>query len=451
MPFEVSSINSFITVLLQIFENWWWLPLFFILWKPFLFLYLWWRVDNFLKKQQSIMLDIKLPKEILKPIRAMEVVLSSIHAAIYQPPDLWEKWIDGQVQLSLGLEMVSIDGQPHFFVRTPKQYQDAVESSLYAQYPEIEIIEVDDYTKHIPQSIPNKEWDLFGSDYKLIKDDHYPIKTYSEFETEREKKEGEVVDPIAGLLEAMAKVKKGEHLWIQFLIDPVGDANELKFLGMVTTEGSLSKWRKTGEELRDKLARRPGPAGAPKPIIQEAAEILITGNVPEEKKEEKEIIPPEMKLTPGEREVLAAIEKKMSKPIFQITARFIFLGRKDVWFKPNFRLAFSFFNQYTTNNLNALFPDGRTLTKIKKFLILQPFNMNFIRSRRHYLRCRKLFRNYVKRFSPFFPKLGKGTFMLNTEEIASLFHFSSEETAPGPGIQRIEVKKRGVPPGLPVE
>jgi len=440
MFLELSSIYPFLSTLLQIFKNWWWILLFFILWKPFLFLYWWWRVDGFLKKQQMVLLEIKLPKEILKPIRAMEVVFSSIHGAVYQPPDLWEKWIDGQVQLSIGLEMVSIDGQPHFFIRTPKQYRDSVESNLYAQYPEIEIIEADDYIKYVPQSIPNKDWDLFGSDYKLVKDDHYPIKTYSEFETEREKEEEEVVDPIATLLEGMAKIKKGEQLWIQFLIDPIGDVDLPK---------SLSKWRKSGEELRDKLARRP-VLGRPKPMIQEAADILITGKVKEEKKEEKEIFPPEMKLTPGEREVLAAIEKKMSKPIFKTTIRFIYLGRRDVWFKPNFRLAFSFLNQYTTNNLNALFPEGRTFTKIRKALIFQFLNIDFIRGRRHYVRCRKLFRKYIKRLSPFFPN-PKGTFMLNTEEVASLFHFPSERVAPAPGISRIEAKKRGALPSLPVE
>ncbi|MDP1538548.1 MAG: hypothetical protein Q8M00_00770 [bacterium] len=440
MFLELSSIYPFLTALLQILKNWWWVLLVFILWKPFLFLYLWWRILGFLARQRSVLLEIKLPKEILKPIRAMETVLSGIQGAMYHPPDFWEKWIDGQVQLTFGIEMVSIDGDSHFFIRTPSKYRSSVESSFYAQYPEIEITEVDDYTKYVPQSIPNKDWDLFGSNFKLWRDDHYPIKTYIDFETEREKEEEEVVDPVAGLLEAMAKINKGEQLWIQFLLDPVGDAD---------LPLSLSKWRKKGEELRDKLARRPGPAAA-KPIIQEAAGILITGKVPEAKKEEKEIIPPEMKLTPGEREVLAAIEKKMAKPIFETTIRFIFLGRRDAWFKQNFRLVLSYFNQYANSNLNALYPDGKSLTKIHKSVFFPFLNMKFIRSRRQYLRARKLFRKYTNRFTPFFPMPG-GTFMLNTEEVASLFHFPSERAAPAPGFPRIEAKKRGASPGLPVE
>ncbi len=440
MPIDFSLIIDYF---FQFIKNWWWVFVPFIFWKPCLFLYLWWRVDSFLSKQTMVLLEIKLPRELQKPIRAMEVVLSSIHAGIYQPPDFWEKWIDGQIQLSLGIEMVSIDGQPHFFVRTPLQYKDTVESSIYAQYPEVEIVEADDYTKQVPQSIPNKEWDLFGTDYKLVKEEFYPIKTYPEFEKESamESVEERKVDPIAALLEGMAKIKKGEQLWLQIIAEPIGDADMPK---------SLSHWYKKGELFRDKLAHRPG-ASRPRPIMQDAFELLITGKEHEIKKEEKDIIPPEMKLTPGEREVMAAVERKMSKPIFKSVVRFIFLGQRNIWFKPNFRVLFSFLSQYTTNNLNALFPLGKTLTKVKKSVFFPPINIPFIRNRRIFIKGRRLFRVYNQRYSYFHPHPSKGTVMLNTEELASLFHFPSQRVVSSPGLERIEAKKKGQPSSLPVE
>lgn len=440
------ALNYFIAFL----QNWWWIPLPFILLRPFKFIYLWWRVDTWLAKQKSVILEIKLPKEVLKPVRAMEQVMASIHAAIYQPPDPWEKWIDGQVQLSVSFEIASIGGETHFYVRTYAPYRETVEASLYAQYPELEINEVDDYTKYVPRSIPNKDWDLFGADYRLLKPDFFPIKTYAEFETEHEAVEEKRVDPIAALLEAMAKVKPGEQFWFQFVAEPIGDADELKFLRVVTTPGSLKVWLKKGEELRDKLARRDTSVASPKPIIQEALQIIITGKPTEEKvKEEKDIIPPEMKLTPGERDILTAMEKKMSKPVFKTSVRFIYLGQREVWFKSNFRFAFSYFNGYTTSNLNALMPygAGKTLTKVSKSWFLP---INLLRKRRLYLRCRKMFKNYIQRFSPFFPRPG-GTFMLNIEELASLFHFPGQESAAAPGVSRIESKKGGAPSQLPVE
>ncbi|MFC1663686.1 hypothetical protein ACFL0A_00965 [Patescibacteria group bacterium] len=434
---ELESFSSVLPIFWQTIKNWGWIVLPFLLYKPFLLLWLFWKNEVWLKTVfRPVFLEIKMPKEVLKPIRAMESVMASLHASVYHPPDWWEKWIEGQLQTSLSFEVASIDGEPHFYIRIHKAYREAVESSIYSQYPEAEIEEVEDYTKNVPQNIPNKDWNLFGSDYMPLKPDSYPIKTYSKFETERETKEEKRIDPVASLLEAMAKIKKGEQLWIQITATPMAQPD---------LQPTLKKFLKQGEETRDKLARRENDK--PKPIIQEAAELLITGKAAEVSKKEKDIIPPEMKLTPGEREVIAAVEEKISKPIFQTNIRFIYLGKRDVWFKPNFRLAFSFFNSYTTINLNAIFPFAKTLTKIHKSWFL-PINIFY--SRRSYLRCRKIFRNYKERLTAFFPKDG-GTFFLNTEEMASLFHFPSRTVAPAPSVPRIEAKRGEAPSGLPTE
>jgi len=386
-----------------------------------------------LSRHPKVVLEVKLPKEVLKPIRAMEEVFASIHGGTYKPADWWEKWIDGEVQLSTNFELVSVDGRPHFFIRTPRHSRDIIETSIYAQYPEAEIQEVEDYVKKIPQNIPNKEWDMFGADYKLLLPDYYPIKTYQKFETEHETKEEKRIDPLAVLLEAFAKMNPGEQFWIQIQEDPV-------------SEGPKDEWVAKGKKLRDKLAKRPEKPKT-KPIIQEAAEILITGKT-EEPPKEKDIIPPEMKLTPGEREIVAAIEQKISKPIFKANIRFIYLGRKDIWYKNNWRLAMSFFNDFMTLNLNGLVPLGRTLSKIHKSRFLLP---NIIHNRRGYLRKRRLFRQYIRRDTPFFPLSG-GNFILNTEEMASLFHFPGKTVVPTPSVSRVEAKKGGTSSlDLPIE
>ncbi|MFH1036959.1 MAG: hypothetical protein V1756_02805 [Patescibacteria group bacterium] len=205
----------------------------------------------------------------------------------------------------------------------------------------------------------------------------------------------------------------------------------------------MPKWLKDGEALRNKLAKREEKPPQ-KSMAQEAADLLFTGKIPgaEEEEEKKvEAFPPEMRLTPGEKDIVTAIELKMSKQIFRSQARFIYLGKKDVWFKQNFRLAFSYFSQYETANLNALLPNSKTLTKIHKHWFL-PWNI--LLGRRYYLRRRKLFRNYINRWTPYYPRFG-GTFMLNTEEVASLFHFPSWIVAPVPGVSRVEAKKGPAP------
>ncbi len=404
-----------------------------------------------------VVLELKLPKEILKPVRAMEQVMASIHGPMFHPPDPWEEWVDGQVQLSIAFEIVSIEGNIHFYVRMPTLYREAVEANLYSQYPEIEITEVDDYTKYVPQNIPNKEWDLWGSDYKTNKDDHLPIKTYLQFETEQEKEQEQKVDPISTLLESMSKVGPGEQLWVQILAEPTA----------IDDTTSFKKWLEDGKKLRDKMANRTVSEEKDKSILQEAIEtfwsIMVSGKPPEEEKKKEDLLPPEMKLTPGEREEVSEVERKMSKPCFITHARFIFLGRRDSWYKPKFRMAFSFFNDYATVNLNALYPMSDTITKIKKIWIY-PLNKihlipsNIFRLRRLYLRQRKMFKNYKRRYAPFFPWSvkgkypgAKGSFILNSEELASLFHFPSRGAAPGPGLARIESKRGALPAGLPSE
>jgi len=451
---EVQSIFPVFSYFWQLIKAWGWLILPFIFWKPFIYFWLWWRNENWLDAvYKPILLEIKIPKEVLKPIRAMESVMDSIQGSMIQPPDWWERWIDGQVQTSASFEIVSIGGEIHFYVRFHYPYREAIEASIYAQFPEAEINQAEDYTKHIPQDIPNKDWDLFGADYKTIKDDHYPIKTYRSFETEQEKEEEKRIDPVSGLLEALAKIKPGEQFWIQITAEPLSDADAdpgILFGLFGKVNGSSSEWIDKGKMIRDTLARRPDSKSKPyKPMTLEAADLLITGKMPGEEEEKKEeIIPPEMKLTPGEREIIVAFEEKMSKPAFRVHIRFIYLGKREVWFKPNFRLAFAFFNEYTTTNLNAIFPMGssKTLTKIRKHWF---FPINRLNRRRLYLRERKILRNYIGRYSPFFPKSG-GTFVLNTEELASLFHFPSWVISPVSGVSRVETKK-GPPPNVPTE
>jgi len=421
----------------EIVGVWWWLLLPVILWWPFSFLWKWWRTDKFLKKTKFILLEIKIPKEVLKPIRAMEIVAEHLWQIMYDPADWWEKWIEGKILLSYSFEVASIGGEPHFFIRIPEKSQDSVESVIYSQYPDAEISVADDYVKHVPQDIPNKDWEFFASDYVLLKPNPYPIRTHIEFETEREPLEEKRIDPMAALLEAMAKIKPGEQLWIQIMAGPV-------------TNEELP-WVTEGEKIRDQLARRTEGKPVKKTMIMEAVDVLVTGEpAGGVKKQERELIPPEMKLTPGERNVVAAVEQKMAKRGFKTSIRFIYLGRKEVFFKPKLRLPLAFFSVFFTQNLNALVPWGKTLTKIHKSWFLP---LNLILNRRLYLRKRSIFRKYVLRFPPLFPRKRHwpSSFILNTEELSSIYHFPGERVAPAPFIKRIEAKKGEAPSGLPSE
>lgn len=425
MPPELATIFSY---LWQIIRNWWWLFLPLILFRPARALYLYFIQERWDATVKRVLLEVKLPKDVLKPISAMEQIFADFHG-IHDVPTWREKWIEGVYQLSLSFEIVSNGGDVNFYIRTPEMFRNFIESNVYSQYPEAEISLVEDYTKSVPHDIPNKDWDFWGTDFINAKDEIYPIKTYKQFETEKEAKEEKRIDPLANLLEGLTTLRPGEQFWVQIVAKPVLKKDK--------------PWQERGREFADKLAKRPAKA-RPKPIFQEAAEILIGGKAVEEEKKE-EIIPPEFKLTPGEREILAAVEAKLAKFGYDCNCRFIYLGKRDVFFKPTAKVGFGFFKEISVaEHLGGLKPWSKTMTKVKSV----PWW--FLDKRRLYLRQRRLLRYYIQRLPPLFPRPG-GTYVFNTEELATLYHFPGEIVAPARGVPRVEAKKAGPPPELPIE
>lgn len=412
----------------QIIKNWWWVPAPFILWGPFQFLWRWWRHQDIwenLPPQQRILLEVKIPRESLKPIRAMENVFAALWT-IYDVPNWKEKWFVGKDLVSFTCEIAGIGGEgAHFYIRPPAKFRNGVEAAIYSQYPEAEISLVDDYTKNVPQDIPNKDWNMWGCDYIMQRESAYPLRTYKHFEEEREAKVERRRDPISTLLEGMAQLQPGEQLWVQIRLLPLTDKEV--------------PWVTEGKRIRDRLARRPEPK-KPKSVATEFLE-SVTGGVSAPAPETREIIPPEMKLTPGEREIITALEEKIGKYGFLTWIRFIYLGKRDVYLGPKNRLAIGFFNSFNTQNLNTIKPWGKTLTKI----------MLLLRNRRLYLRKRRMFKKYVRRAWARILPLKGGSFILNTEELASIYHFPSRVAAPAPFVTRLEAKRGEAPPGLPTE
>jgi hypothetical protein len=436
-------------LIFQILKSWWWLFLSVILWFPAKTLYLWWiRWEVWYPKFKWILLEIKPPKEILKPFSAMENLFSMLWGII-DAPNWRERWCAGELPLGGGLwfsfEICSFGGEIHFYIRIPEFFRNATESAIYSQYPDAEISLVEDYTKNVPKNIPNEKWDLYSEDYTLANPDHYPIKTYSMFfEKEAEEKrvmEEKRIDPLDPLLEGLSKFQSGEQIWLQIVCNPIIE--------------STFPWIAKGREAANKIARRPAPK-KPKPIIQEAAEILISGPP---KKEEKpmELIAPELRLTPGEKEILTAIENKIKKPAYQCWIRQVYLCKKDEPHNSgNYKLIREYLmSQFSTSHLNRLTYFGGTRTRIHYWL----------KARRLYLRKRQQLRRYIERVpslwprtmigSPLFPgpiKTGPGsrtTCILNIEELATIFHFPAKIITLA--LAPVEAKKGGPPPELPVE
>ncbi len=424
--------NYILGLVWMVIKVWWWFILPVLLYFPAKILYKWWiNWEVWYKELEWIMLEIIPPAEVLKPFRAMEDMFTAIWP-IYDGANWREQWCEGELILGpewVSFETVSIEGQIHFYLRCLKEKRNFVESIIHTHYPDAEIFQVPDYTQNVPQNIPNKEYDIYGEDYILLRDDPFPIRTYKFFEIRPEEIEAEKkLDPLPNLLEALAKLKKGEQVWFQMVICPILDSDV--------------PWVTQGKALVDKIARRPSPP-KDKTIAGEAFRALAFDSIPfEQKAKEESIIPPEMKLTPGEREVLGAVEEKISKLGFKTHMRVIYLYKREARFSPNGKIFRSYFLHFNTQDLNGIRFWGKTRTKIHYLF----------RKRRLSTRKKNIFYRYVKRFTPKFPKrVGPGTSIFNAEELATIFHFPTSTASLPSSVPRVPTKKGGPPPNIPFE
>ena len=85
-----------------------------------------------------VILAIDVPKDTEQTPKAVEQLFSTVSGA-HGPLNLLEIYRDGQFQLGFSFEIVSIDGYVQFLIRTPTQFRDLIESSIYSQYPDAEI------------------------------------------------------------------------------------------------------------------------------------------------------------------------------------------------------------------------------------------------------------------------------------------------------------------------
>ncbi|MDP1629617.1 MAG: hypothetical protein Q8L57_03290, partial [bacterium] len=380
----------------KIFLSLWWLylpPVLFFISADLWVLYLKIKTISKIKWQ---LLEIKIPKDIQKTPKAMEQVFSGLHGIHVWMFTFADKYLKGKIQEWFSFEIVGINGDIYFFVYTPAQFRNLVEAQIYAQYPAAEINEAsDDYTGRIPEDVPGRDYDLWGTELILIKPDPYPIRTYEYWEAIPEEQR---LDPLASLTEVLSKLKQGEQIWIQFLIKPTG-----------------MKWVEEGKALVDELiGKRPKAKYSfwgRFAIVPEFLRNLIWAPFMEPvwtegKKEGEREAPPSLIsfLSPGAKEVVEAVEKDIAKLGFDAAVRFLYLARKDIFSRVNVAAIMGCFKQFNTQNLNGFMPNISVSTSVR---------YPFFKKKREYLRKRRLLMRYKFRVP------ASKFFVLNIEELAT--------------------------------
>lgn len=261
-------------------------------------------------------LRIDVPKNNEKTPLSAEQMFASIHG-IYSESSLYQN--------HLSFEIVAIDKYIQFYVHLPKHIKDFVEGQIYAQYPTVEISEVDDYASKVRP----KDINFASCDLTLTKADVYPIKMFSSFE----------VDPLSGITSVLSKLNPGDEVWFQLLIRPTGDDWQEKGNRIVSavragkSPGGQSFFDLFGKGLKNFLFA----------IVREAmhpgAETVAANG--------------EVKLSAGVDEALKGIEQKIVKLGFETKIRIFAIAPDSLSAKVKCQSVAATFKQFNTTNLNG--------------------------------------------------------------------------------------------------
>jgi hypothetical protein len=386
--------------------------------------------ERFIGGIEWSVLEVHIPREMDKSPLAMQLFITN---ALYHKSGkgVWETYWQGAVHFWFSLEMASIDGRFHFFIRTPSRLKHLVETQLYAQYPQVKVEEVPDYTEVIPKYRHDGGWYLWGCDFTAEGDDALPIKTFADFGLDKlDLKEQYKIDPLTPTLEFLGSLQRGEQLWIQIII-------------------------------RFTKKQYPGPHGHKVDFydhsdifLDEMLEMFKNKKLRDDGSEYMEIRVPDTI-----KDTVLAIKDKTSELAFDTVIRLVVLGDKNLVSAETFnntrRASRLLFRQYTNPNENALIrinstqydstwadPTGRLLEKMKHR------HLTYYKLRTAFYPPLLMSFDFPAPLTWFFPSYRPKVFVLNTEELATIYHFPGLVSG-SPAFKRIESKTAKPPANLP--
>jgi len=368
---------------------------------------------DYIYNQEYLLLEIKLPRELTKSPQAMEIFFASLYNTGGESTFIERGW-DGKTRPWWSLELVSLEGQVHFYIWTRAFFKNMIQAQIYAQYPSVEIHEADDYTRGVYYS--NKTMSMWGCYFRKDKKkpDAYPIKTYIDYGLDKTSvEEEEKVDPMSAVLEYLSSIGKGEQIWIQIIMRAHTEEKPIPDLIFGKTD-----WKDAAKKEIDKIMKRDK-----KP-----------------KKDEKETINfGEFLLTKGERTLVEAIERNLGKLPFDCGIRGMYIARNENFNAIAIPGLIGSFRQYSTRDLNGVaFYDWTDFD--------YPWE-DFRNIRKDYMK-RKILAAYKNR-SFFHPPYKKKHFVMSSEELATIFHLPGKAVETS-SLNRVVSRKAEAPANLPV-
>jgi len=424
----LNLISFFLVDFFNLFLSFWWLILPLITTHLFIEKYHSDKVKTFVKgKLKYRFLEIIFPEESLKNPQLMDEVLVSLHSSA-APFSSLKQILTGSFPLAYIFILEFHDRKMRFFIGANESVFQFIKTSFYSKYPEIKFKESDSPLKKFNFNFPNPLYD--GLMFEVIpeKTDFVILKTYKNLEKLPPE---ERIDPAAGFWEIKEAISNKEWLYFIFFALPV-----------LADDATLGKkWIETYKGKIDEIIGKPKPP-EPKPLsyylneffnnlLTEIYNIFIGGFL----KDVKPIVwtpikstpqPFEFnigKLTPEQKEIIDLILEKIKKPGYLVRIEALYLAQKSLFEKTKNYLPsiiLSAFKNFNFENLGKFKLESffkissvETLAQFKQFLLT---SINFDSLKNHKALIIKATKFNKDEAST------KMKFILNSEEIATIFH-----------------------------
>ncbi len=402
-----------------------WMPvtLWFICWNA----WIWYIQALFLSGRNPILLEMKVPREIMKSPRAMEIALTGLSISSGETTFVHRAW-KGQLRTHFSFEFASFGGEIHFYVWCWKNYRTTIETQLYAQYPEIELVEVEDYASKFQydpsvHSVFCTDWrrETYLENVKGRNIDAYPIKTYIDWELDRDPKEEYRIEPLAQIIEYLGSIKPSEQVWAQIVIRKAGNYDGTLFPGDMDHDWQDAVKVEINRVRYNATSRPYDPEG---------------GHGDHEVPDDRAQFPHP---SDSQKEQLQAMDRNFGKFPFEVGMRGAYISNGGLH-GPTYSGLRYFWRPFN----NAQY---RSQLKPKRWTNNFDYPWQDIDGVRDQIVTRRFLDAYRRR--SFFTSPWKTpTFVMTNEELASIWHPPSS-TIQTPGLERIPATKASAPSNLP--
>ena len=332
--------------------------------------------------------DLDEKKETTKDFKEMVWLMEQLYSSLKSIYS-WKilKKILGQDLISF--EYIAHEGEINFYVVVPKNYKNLVEKQINWFYSDAIIEETTEV--NIFKNRKYHKWTYLNT----TKEFFYPVKTYQKLES----------DPINNITNAFSKLEEDESAAIQILLKPIDDDWQSE---CASRSSKMMKWKNASFSLN------------PLKMILSLLEILMSSWEDDKNPMDKW----EWETSALTQERAKTVDEKWDKTGFEAVIRIIATWNDKNMVNTEMLNILSTFSQFSYPDFNKF---TSTLKHNKETLI----------------------KNYIYRYfrKPFYLK----KMILNTEELASLFHFPHIKYNLTPEIKWQNFKIVKAPANLPKE